>query len=143
MRNIQFVGHHFGPGINIEHGMVVLRVLLNALYEIDCDQWRRNPQYPGLGESGVVYKREPKNTEEWQDVTETLERGYGDCEDLACMLASEITVRHDIDARPDFTLREMPREGQSPSLLFHIFVRLPNGKRIDPSRLLGMGRNDG
>ena len=143
MRRIQFVGDHFAPGVDIEHGMLVLRVLLNALYEIDCDQWERNPQYPGLFDSGVRYKREPRGVEEWQDVAETLRRRHGDCEDLACMLASEITVRKGIDARPDFTLREIVREDGSVTKMFHIFVRMPNGSRIDPSKILGMGVNDG
>jgi len=144
MRRIQFVGDHFAPGVDIEHGMVVLRVLLNALFEIDCDQWQRCPEYPGLFISGVRYQREPKGVEEWQDVAETLRRGHGDCEDLACMYASELVVRHGIDARPDFTMREIrnPSTGDL-SKMFHIFVRLPGGERVDPSKILGMGRNDG
>lgn len=143
MRLIQFVGDHFTPDGDFEHGMVVLRTLLHALYVIDCDQWSRHPEWPGLLESGVYYKREPPGVEEWQDVAETLRRGYGDCEDLACMMAAEITVRHGIKAVPDFTLREIPRTDGATSNMFHIFVRLPGGRRIDPSRLLGMGVNDG
>lgn len=143
MRRIQFVGDHFTPDGDFEHGLVVLRVLLGALYEIDCDQWARNPQWPGLFESGVRYKREPRGVEEWQDVAETLRRGHGDCEDLACMLASQITVREGVRAVPDFTLREIPDMNGDITRMFHIFVRLPGGRRIDPSRHLGMGRNDG
>lgn len=145
MLRIQFVGDHFTPDGDFEHGLVVLRTLLNALYQIDCDQWARNPQWPGLMDSGVRYMREPPGVEEWQDVAETLRRGTGDCEDLACMYAAELTVRHGIAARPDFTLREIPRGDGSGSVtnMFHIFVRLPGGRRIDPSRILGMGVNDG
>lgn len=143
MRNIQFVGDHFVPNEDFEHGLVVLRTLLNALYTINCDLWERHPEWPGLLDSGVYYKREPKGVEEWQDVAETLRRGYGDCEDLACMLAAEITVRNGIEARPDFTLREIRQQNGDLTKMFHIFVRLPGGRRIDPSKMLGMGRNDG
>lgn len=143
MRRIQFVGDHFAPGVDIEHGMVVLRVLLNALYEIDCDQLERDPSLPSLFKAGVRYKREARGVEEWQDVSETVRRGHGDCEDLACYLAAEITVRHGIAARPDFTLREIVKPDGEVTKMFHIFTRLPNGVRIDPSRLLGMGANDG
>lgn len=144
MKRIQFVGDHFAPGVDIEHGMVVLRVLLNALYEIDCDQWERNPEFPGLWQSGVRYQREPTGVEEWQDVAETLRRGHGDCEDLACFLASELTVRRGIEARPDFTLREIRKPNGDLSKMFHIFTRIVGtGERIDPSKLLGMGVNDG
>ncbi len=144
MRRIQFVGDHFtNDDPDMEHGVVVLRVLLNALYKINCDWLRRHPNTPSLMRSGVRYMREPRGVEEWQDIPETLRRGTGDCEDLACFLAAELTVRHGIRARPDFTLREITNPDGVITKMFHIFTRLPNGKRIDPSKLLGMGRNDG
>jgi len=143
MRNIQFVGDHFVNGEDFEHGMVVLRACLHALYLIDVDQWKRHPEWPGILDGYVKYLREPPGVEEWQDVAETFRRGSGDCEDLACALAAEITVRYGVKAHPDFTLREIPQPNGDITRMFHIFVRLPGGKRIDPSRLLGMGKNDG
>lgn len=143
MRNIQFVGDHFVAGEDFEHGLVVLRNCLHCLYLNDVDLWQRHPEWPGLMESGVRYKREPRGVEEWQDVAETLRRGHGDCEDLACMYAAEITVRHGVEAHPDFTLRNIAQRNGDITKMFHIFVRLPGGGRIDPSLMLGMGRNDG
>jgi len=58
----------------------------------------------------------------------------GQCEDLACWRAAELVVRHGIQARPDFTC-DARGDG---SRLYHIVVRLPDGRIEDPSRNLGM-----
>lgn len=144
MRRIEFVGPHFTPGDDGEHGMLVLRTLLNALVVINEDWMRRIPNFPSLYESGIRYKREKPGREEWQDCVETYERGHGDCEDLVCYRVAELRVRHGItEARPDFTLREFWDENAGRYVkVFHIIVRLPGGGREDPSRRLGMGSNE-
>lgn len=138
MRRIEFVGSHFAPGFDVEHGMVVLRECLRALTNINEDMMRRL-DLPLLYESGVRYQREPHGVEEWQDALETVRRGHGDCEDLASYRAAELRVRYGIPAIADFTLREVPQEDGSVTRVFHIIVRGPGGYREDPSRLLGMG----
>lgn len=138
MRRIEFVGDHFIENGDPAHGMVVLRVLLNALAAINCDILQRDPTIPRLYESGVRYRPEDPGREEWQDVAETLRRGFGDCEDLACWLVAERRVRDGIQATPDFTLRNVEVAPGHMTKVFHIFVRLPGGSREDPSRELGM-----
>jgi hypothetical protein len=56
------------------------------------------------------------------------------CEDVACWLAAELVVRYGVEARPDFT-HQVREDG---SYLYHIVVRLPDGRTMDPSRFLGM-----
>lgn len=138
LRNIQFVGDHFVKGGDPAHGMVVLRILLNALAAINCDILKRDPTIPLLYESGVVYQREAPGVEEWQDIVETLRRGFGDCEDLACWRVAELREREGVQATPDFTLRNVEVSPGEFTKVFHIFVRLPGGLREDPSRMLGM-----
>jgi hypothetical protein len=108
--------------------------MLRALTLIGVDYLRHHPETPNLYSSGVRYEEEPPGQEDWQDIPTTLELGYGDCEDLACWRAAEYQVRFQVDAWPSFVWRRRPRGG----LLYHIQVRLPDGRVEDPSRRLGM-----
>lgn len=56
------------------------------------------------------------------------------CEDLACWRAAELRVRHNIMAEPTFIWKKRENGGY----LYHILVRLPDGRVEDPSRTLGM-----
>lgn len=103
---------------------------------------------PLLLNAGVHYQRE--TDEEWLTIPYILERGCGDCEDLASWLAAEDRVVRGIDsivvlyragshllhavtARP----RGSPCcERWAPWILF----RTRNYYILDPSRALGMGR---
>lgn len=120
------------PGEGIDE--TTLRVLLDALTVRDIAYLRRHPDAPMLYESGVVYQEEPPGAEDWQDIPTSLKLGWADCEDLAAWRAAELVVRHGVDARPDFTC-DVRSDG---SRLYHIFVRLPDGRTEDPSRELGM-----
>jgi hypothetical protein len=111
-----------------------LEVLLWTLMRIDENYLRANPRIPPLYDSGVRYEEEPVGQEDWQDIPTTLRMGIGDCEDLACWRAAEYRVRFGIDARPMFTYK-LRSNG---SYLYHITVRLPDGRTEDPSRRLGM-----
>lgn len=110
-----------------------IRVLLKALVAIDILYLLSHPATPKLYESGVVYQEEPPGAEDWQDIPTCLRMGWADCEDLACWLAAEYQVRG-VDAEPIYT-RQVLDEGTT---LYHIQVRLPDGRIEDPSRVLGM-----
>ncbi len=112
-----------------------LRVMLHALFLIDCEWLRRHPETPWLYESGVRYSNEPPGREDWQDWPSTLMRRNADCEDLANLRASELFVRQGIEAVPTFIWKRRP----SGTNLYHIQVTYPNGTVEDPSRKLGMG----
>jgi hypothetical protein len=56
------------------------------------------------------------------------------CEDLACWRAAELRVRYGIKAVPTFIWKVRPAGGY----LYHIQVKLPDGRVEDPSRALGM-----
>jgi hypothetical protein len=122
--------------------------------------------YPLLYRSGIFYKREPppvstfaeaaagcqagedycdvdngvlqRAPEFWQDIATTTEKGYGDCEDLACHRIAELREVFRRQASPAVTYRV----GPDGSYKFHalVGVRGPSGWRMeDPSRKLGMG----
>jgi hypothetical protein len=111
-----------------------LRVLLHALFTIDRMWLRSNPNAPRIYQSGVFYRAEPIGEERWRDIPSVLREGWGDCEDLACWRAAELVEREGVAARPSYTWRRRP--GIS---IYHIVVRLPDGRTEDPSRKLGMG----
>lgn len=111
-----------------------LCTLLTALTLIDIDYLRAHPEIPPLYEAGVRYEEEPIGQEDWQDAATTFRMRYGDCEDLACWRAAEYNVRYGIAAKPTFTYKI---RGNG-SYLYHITVRLPDGRIEDPSRRLGM-----
>lgn len=89
----------------------------------------RRANLPSLYQSGVRYRRESVGSEIWQLPTETARIGYGDCEDLAAWRCAELRLQG-IPAR--MQVRQV-RAG-----LWHVTVKLPNGKTEDPSRRLGM-----
>ncbi|NIP95456.1 MAG: hypothetical protein GWO24_19240 [Akkermansiaceae bacterium] len=80
-------------------------------------------------ESGVRYRRDPAGQEPWRTIPEILERKGGDCEDLACWYAAELRMR-------GIRAHAVPqtRDGN----MWHIVVRLPDGRIVDPSKALGM-----
>lgn len=103
---------------------------LTALARVQLDAAERaGAPVPALYASGVRYQREP-GTEVWMGPRDVLRRGYGDCEDLAAWRAAELQ-RQGIQAR---AICYAPRP-----LLIHCVVQLPDGRREDPSRALGMG----
>ena len=96
---------------------------------------------PLLYGSGIVYQRED-GTEDWQDVYTTIEKGWGDCEDLACFRVAELREVFGRKASPFVTYRRGP-EGE---FHYHALVvcRSPDGtwRLEDPSRKMGMGFED-
>jgi hypothetical protein len=108
-------------------------VFLHALAAVNLDWLREHPTTPKLYEAGVRYQPE-WGTEEWQDIPTTIERGYGDCEDLASWRIAELLF-HGVKAGPFIRFR---RDGQW--LRYHVMVKYENGQIEDPSLKLGMGR---
>jgi hypothetical protein len=88
---------------------------------------------PPLYKAGVRYQPED-GTEEWQDILDTITRGYGDCEDLAAWRVAELRMLG-IRAKP--YIRYKRRGGR---LVYHVLVLLPSGRLEDPSLRLGMGK---
>lgn len=91
------------------------------------------PDTPLLYDTHVLYQAEV-NTERWADIPTILERGYGDCEDLACWRIAELWA-NGVHAMPFITWR--PR-ADARGTIYHALVRWPDGRIEDPSRALGM-----
>ena len=132
---IHFKLASFGKSIGLNRK--ILEILLRALTEIDCLILKADRSIPPLYRSGVVYKREAIGQEDWCDLSEVLNLGFGDCEDLACWRAAELIVRHGIAARP---IVRGPKRLRNGVMMYHIQVQLPDGSIEDPSKKLGMGR---
>lgn len=126
---------------DMEDSKEKLLYLLEAL--VSCNQvyLRSHPDTPSIYKANCFYQPE-FNTEEWQDIPTTLERGFGDCEDLAAWRCAELRTRYKIRARPHIRWRMV-----GGSWRFHAVVKWPDrfvdGKKIkgrveDPSRRLGM-----
>lgn len=134
------MGPVFGRERDRKASEKILGLLLEALTEANCIWLRSHPETPPLLSAGIRYRRESSPTpgapipEVWKTWPWLLRDKFGDCEDLACALASEYRVRRGIAARPMFTFR---RKGNFS--IYHIMVKLPDGRVLDPSRSLGMG----
>lgn len=107
-----------------------LNIFVRALAAYDTLWLQRNPGTPALYESGVRYKSQPAGFERFAPIPLILAAGSGDCDQLAPWRAAELRVRHGIKALPEVR--------QFGDRLFHVYVRLPNGKAEDPSAHLGM-----
>lgn len=105
------------------------------LLTLQCELWlSEHPEAPDLYDSGVRYMREPPGREDWQDTGTTIDRRFGDCEDLSCWRAAELRVRDGIEASA-FAEYRGTFNGVD---LYHIRVRFPDGRIEDPSAALGM-----
>ena len=83
--------------------------------------------FPQLYESGIVYRREPQGSEQWQPATDLLRSGQGDCEDLAAYRAAELRM----EGEPAMVAIVRTRRGT-----YHAVVRRVDGSLEDPSRIL-------
>lgn len=113
----------------------VLAHFLNALSETDEDYLAEYPNSTRLYESGIVYHREPRGWEIWQDYPTMLKTLQADCEDLSCELAAEFRKFRGWDAWP-FPYGKWRPGGW----IYHIIVDLGDGTFADPSVRLGMKR---
>lgn len=112
----------------------VLAKALDLLYTANVEYLRANPSTPSIYTPGLVrYEREPLPAECWKAIRYLIADGFGDCEDLACARAAELTVHSNINARPAFSYRKIGNLS-----IYHIVVKLPDGTIEDPSKRLGM-----
>lgn len=126
----------FGP-TSVTAQKKKLLFMLEALIQTNLIYLRSHPNTPLLYESGVRYKSEIErhgfSKEEWFDIPHILERGEGDCEDLACWRVAEL--------RKSGVRAKAAVKGKTiaPTVtLFHVLTQWPNGRLEDPSKKLGM-----
>lgn len=139
---------------------VAIRPVLGALI-VANRLYLRTHHVPLLYKSGVRYKEEPLGTiEEFAAIPVCIERGWGDCDDLAPWRVAELREAGEKNASIRLTWRFVARDpderlcprgglhdfrdgvctlcqalGQK---LFHVVVRRANGDTEDPSKILGM-----
>lgn len=116
----------------------VMEMLLEALAEANAEFLREQPHTPWLYESEVVYMAEPDGRDEWQDIPDTLERGNGDCEDLAAWRVAELRVRKGEKVAFVISVQEQRTKRGEPVTMYHIQLKRADGRVEDPSKLLGM-----
>lgn len=129
---MRFPPIHIGGRVSLAQTEGDLRALLRQLIQKNIQLMMRRPRaYPPLGETRVVYKREPKNQERWLNADELLKQGFGDCEDLAAYETARLI------------LKGVKAQGylQANDLGYHVLVLIDGSRLYDPSRMLGMGRH--
>jgi len=100
----------------------------------------RVPLIPSLYLSGVRYQEEPKGwaLEHFDTIPVILTRTWGDCDDLAPWRVAELRfTKEDPGANVAVKWKQLTESKK----LYHVVVRRSNGQIEDPSRVLGMGRN--
>lgn len=141
MRKIELEVNLFsGPGSEAL-SEAALRLLLEALVIANQIYLRQHPECPSPYDvPGLRWEQEPIGVEDWQSIPYILERKRADCEDLAAYLCAWRRERNGIvSAVCDFTHRNVRLPGGVGVVsLYHIVVRLPDGRIEDPSRKLGM-----
>lgn len=129
--------------------------LLNWLARHNQRELLRNPDFPGLYASNVVYQREEVET--WCDYAEMLVQGWEDCDGLSAARAGELLARGWRALSPGEEGYREARASRITSIpaevmmttnvpagghgLYHCIVRYRvNGRRCydDPSARLGM-----
>jgi hypothetical protein len=104
---------------------------LEGLTRIDERQLRAG-DFPPLYDSGVRYKREPRDV--WRHAVDVFSSGWGDCEDLSAIRAAQLRLSgEDPDAHVTVY--------QSGPTRYHAIVGRGDGTYEDPSKILGMTRN--
>lgn len=93
-------------------------------------------EVPPLYQSGVRFRREPPGVETFRDAVTTYRAGHGDCAHLVAWRVAELR-----EAGEPATIRIYWKPTPS-GRLFHVQVRRADGRIEDPSRKLGMGRNE-
>ncbi|HWA70691.1 MAG TPA: hypothetical protein VG937_00080 [Polyangiaceae bacterium] len=111
-----------------------IKPLLDALVTVNR-LYLRSHHVPPLYTSGVRYKQEPEDgkPEEFASIAKVLERGWGDCDDLAPWRVAELQ-----EAGDGAKIRITWRRRRGGRRLYHVLVRRGDGRIEDPSRLLGM-----
>jgi len=98
------------------------------------------PDLPALYASGVRYRAEPPDQENWDPADVVHGRGWGDCEDLAAWRAAELRLAGEDDARADCYVSRVRPDGRR---VWHAVVVRDDGSVEDPSLVLGMRAHRG
>jgi hypothetical protein len=133
LRPIRVLLQTFLDKQDLDRSRLALVELMEGLVRANCVWLEYYPSTPLLYDSHVVYKAEV-GTEDWQDIPTTLQRGWGDCEDLACWRCAELRVTEGIHATHFIVWRDK----KSGAAIYHALVKHPDGTIEDPSRARGM-----
>lgn len=83
-----------------------------------------------------IYKVAPKyrtgGKETWKDIGALLKDGWGDCKDFTAWRLAELW-KAGVNAKAEAIIQRQGRR-----LLFHVYIRHPDGSIEDPAKLLGM-----
>lgn len=118
--------------LQIPTSETVYTAALEGLTRVDQEILRRRA-LPPLYRSGAVYKREPR--EVWRTAEDVNREKWGDCEDLAAYRAAELRNSGE-DAGASVVVRKTGHR------TYHAQVRRGDGRIEDPSRVLGMGKEN-
>ena len=129
--------HWFEPDTSPVENAYALRALLDCLIAVNESYLKYYPKTLPLYKSGVYYER----VDEWLPIPALYQLGYGDCKSLACALVAEYRAA---GIPCDATFRWIIRQDSSEVVRdFHILVEVsPGMKYEDPSKVLGMGKNE-
>ena len=86
--------------------------------------------FPSIYEVAPKYRIGPR--ESWKDIGAILKDGWGDCKDFTAWRLAELW-KLGINAKAECIVQRQGRR-----LLFHVYVRHPDGSIEDPAKLLGM-----
>ena len=123
--------HVFNQSSSRDENAAALKALLDCLIALNVAFLDSNSAAPLYG-SGVRYGR----TTIWETIPALYQRGYGDCKSLTAALVAE-RRKQGILANPVFRWIRNDKGG----INYHILVQTADGFE-DPSRALGMGRNE-
>lgn len=111
----------------------IYQLCLDALVSID--RWcRKRWHFPTIYDWPIRYEAEPPGLELWSSTAALFARGFGDCEDLACDLASCYQLAG-VPARGALILEDVTPTGEE---YWHVVTERGDGTLEDPSALLGM-----
>lgn len=131
------LSHVFYPGSDKVLNALTLQIMMKALVAIDraylVELRRAGHVIPLLYQSGVVYGR----TNWWESTLDLHKRGYGDCKTLAATWIAEQSLLG-IHSEPVFRWVE----NDDGSIDYHILCQLAGDKFEDPSKVLGMGKDE-
>ncbi len=124
--------HAFGPDSSNTANARALKVMLDCMVALNQAYLHDHP-CPALYRAGVIYGR----TVVWDTIPAVIAKGYGDCKSLTPWLIAEYRQRG-IAAEPVFRWVNNAKGG----IDYHILVGLADGSFTDPSKVLGMGKNE-
>ena len=126
----------FNPSASQAENAQVLRVLLDCLIQINL-AYLKNHAAADLYQSGVVYGR----TKIWECIPALYQRGFGDCKSLSAALVAQY-LRQGKKCRPVFRWIKSKNPNRIGETDYHILVQTEDGRFEDPSKVLGMGREE-